>query len=90
MVSFKRFRKIDHSDPNWVSTIARGRAGLRGRGFAVQDGDGNLNGFRSTAVVGAGVAKPALSPGLRGAPGTKPERMEVLRVQGPSRFHREV
>ena len=84
MPSFKRFRKVDYSDPSWVATVARGR------GFVVQDGGGNLNGFQGTPPVGSGVAKAAPSPGLVGVPGKKSERMEVLRVQGASRFHREV
>jgi hypothetical protein len=90
MPSFKRFRKVDYSDPSWVATIGQGRLGLRGRGFVVQDGGGNLNGFRSAPPAGSDAAPAPVSAEPPAVPAKESDRREVLRVQGTSRFHREV
>ena len=90
MVSFKRFRKVNYSNESRVATMAQGRLGLRGRGFAVQDGGGNLNGFRTTPPAEPDTTAMAIPLEPHRVFGEKSGKTELVRVQGPARFHRKV
>jgi hypothetical protein len=77
MASFKRFRKVETGE--WVLG--------RGSGFLAGEGDhGSLNGFGDRQGIGA--------RGGSGGPVTTREDDDkepiVLRVTGPSQFHRDV
>jgi hypothetical protein len=87
MASFKRFRKVDHSDGGWASPGTL--KALEHRGMGTRPGGGSLNGFGGESAGFS--AEPTSAVQRCGGSGfEEAEPPVLLRVTGPSRFHRDI